>query len=192
MRADVARDMGWSSSAFLGLVWPAIQHMCGGGELRPVEAVESPEMERHLDQLAGIDAWQICDGTGMRGIASRVQRDKSNKAWDTFTIRYSRPTGAETEWTKRLRAVANIREGWLFPHLTVQAYISADWSRVLSAAVVRTCDLWLHNPEKCAKEKRGCSINTKNPEHFLFSPWKHLTKSGVTVSVWSAEGARAA
>jgi len=146
MRSDVRRDLSWSADAFTRQVWPVIAEWCGGGELWPVETTnDEPGFKKRLDTDAGIDGWQIKDGEGIRGVASRVQA--FNPAWrewpfNTFTIREKRDSGAETEYAKRSRALLQAESGWLFPGLTVQAYLSAQSGGVLqSVAVVRTRDL---------------------------------------------------
>lgn len=77
-----------------------------------------------LDMKAGIDAWQLVDNVGARGIASRVQFD--TKSWDTFTIRYIRASGAETEFAKRLRALDDAANGWASPHLTMPTLTATE------------------------------------------------------------------
>lgn len=76
----------------------------------------------------------------VRGIAARVQL--INKSYDSFTVRDVKDSGAETELSKRARAIRS-DGGWIYPHLTVQAYISDDGNRdeLLSFAVARTEDV---------------------------------------------------
>ena len=127
MRGEVARDLSDSAYDFKRVVWPAIRDRCGGGELQPVEAVSPGEFERKLDVLAGIDAWQIINDRGIRGISSRIQWLEDNPDgtpawWETFTIRKSRPSGAPTEWQKRTSGINN-NGGFISPALIVHAYI---------------------------------------------------------------------
>lgn len=140
MRDDVAVSLKQSSEAFLRFVWPAIAPVLGGGELVPVESVTASEMARNLDILAGIDAWMVKGHFGMVGIASRVQ--ECPKAWDSFTIRMSRTSGAETEYAKRLRALQAPPGKWLSPYLICQGYVlSWDDGPLLSAAIARMADV---------------------------------------------------
>lgn len=118
MRADVAAALSKSAEAFHDTVWPVIADGLGGGELVPVESVTSTAFAQDLDVLAGVDAWQVRRPDGMRPIASRVQAGWGK--WETFTIRWSLLSGGRTEIDKRLDA---IRLGFLFPSLTVQAYL---------------------------------------------------------------------
>jgi hypothetical protein len=137
MRLQVAERLARSQRDFLALVWPQISHNCGGGDIIPVESVSDSGFASTLDLSAGIDAWQTLDdttaGTVLRGIASRVQW--GDRAWDTFTVRRSVASGRQTEYAKRLAAL-NEDRGYLYPHLTVQAYIDGDV--LLSVGVART------------------------------------------------------
>lgn len=127
MRDEVARDLSDSAFDFRRVVWPEIGPWCRGGDLEPVEAVSPGPFEKQLDVLAGIDAWQIVDGAGIRGICSRIQWCKDDRnglpSWfETFTIRRSRPSGASTEWEKRTKAL-NGEGGFIRPALIVHAYL---------------------------------------------------------------------
>jgi hypothetical protein len=70
----------------------------------------------------------------------RVQWGKNYR---TFTIRYKRKSGSETEFSKRIKAI-NGDQGFLFPHLTVQAYLDKRGAakKILGGCVVRTVDLY--------------------------------------------------
>lgn len=133
MRPDVAAALVKSSATFRDLVWPIVSTACGGGELVPVETVTEAAFSQQLDVLAGIDAWQIIQPRGMRGIASRVQPQE--RAWDTFTIRWRLRSGSPTEIHKRWLALVN---GYLYPELWAHAYVDPTSARVLSVAVMRT------------------------------------------------------
>lgn len=134
-KADISRGV------FVTMVWPLIAPHVGGGELQLVEDNASDSMRRQLDMYAGIDSWQvISDGSRMRGIASRVQPG----TWMTFTIRCRRHTGHDTEWQKRCAAIDAPEDGWLLPHLTVQAYTTNDHQRLLGVGVARTTDLFAY------------------------------------------------
>lgn len=133
------QDLKQSSKAFLELAWPKLSKKLGGGEIMPVETVTDSTFADALDQLAGIDAWQVFGNRdGIRGIASRMQPDRNFR---TFTIRYRRMQGRETEWKKRVRAIDDKR-GALFPFLTVQGYYNSAQNHLLSVAAIRTLDLF--------------------------------------------------
>jgi len=104
------------------------------GDLKVVEGITIEEMAKLLDTLAGIDVWYINKLNGMRGIASRIQTGPNYR---TFTIRNKRRSGAKTEYEKRKIA---IEKGYLYPYLTVQAYVS-DNDRLLSFAIAKTEDI---------------------------------------------------
>jgi hypothetical protein len=115
-------DLSRSARAFVQKVWPILKQRIGG-ELIPVETNTSSELFRLLDQRAGIDEWHWGGDKGIRGMASRVQWIKPGYApWNTFTMRKSRDSGAKTEYQKRVEAIQS-NEGWMYPALTVQAYI---------------------------------------------------------------------
>lgn len=185
MRLDVARDLSKSAAAFQDVVWPVISPELGGGELVPVESVTATSFAKALDMLAGVDAWQVCSTDGrMRGIASRVQWISSDsKPWNSFTIRKSRATGATTEYEKRIYALKSIREGWVFPGLTVQAYLSSQSNELLSVAAIKTYDLFAH----VLKGRRGVDYterpNRQDGNVFIAVFWDVLRKSGVDVVI---------
>jgi len=135
--ATFEQDLSASASAFVSLVWPKIRPLLAGGELLPMESIKDCEFAKMLDMRAGIDGWQI-HPDGMRGIASRIQIAK--KAWDTFTIRMSRDSGATTEFHKRQIAIHGNR-GWSYPHVTVQAYLREWDGPVLSIGIAKTEDI---------------------------------------------------
>ena len=172
MQADVARDLSRSAKAFIDIVFPAVAPALGNGHLIPVESATDSRLAHQLDALAGIDAWHINTDEGIRGIASRVQ--VGPKDWRSFTIRYSRRSGAETEYGKRLRAIHGQPAQWIFPYLTVQAYL-ADWTGpLLSAAVARTSDII-----KCI-ENGWCSEQPNKDGNSIFKIifWADMTKHG--------------
>lgn len=137
-------DLTRSAALFKDVVWPVIKCRFGG-ELVPVESVTDSDMASMIDRRSGIDAWHLSDSDRIRGIASRVQFGR--KAWNTFTVRRSRDTGSQTEYEKRRRDIAS-NQGWLYPHLTVQAFIddSGEEPKFLAAAasttetIIQTCD----------------------------------------------------
>lgn len=136
-------DLRDSSFDFKRVVWPVIQPMIGKGDFMLVEGNASDDMRMKLDQLAGIDGWHVVNDKGMRGIACRVQWvNHLGQSWNTFTIRRSRATGSVTEYEKR-RSAIHSQKGWLYPHLTVQAYILKPRSRgpLVSVAIASTEDL---------------------------------------------------
>ena len=117
------KDLKWSAAVFEGLVWPILNQTLPG-RIVHVETITTDEFAKDLDRLAGVDAWHIMDKKGIRGIASRVQEcPPPKRPYDTFTIRRSRDTGAATEYEKRKQAIEG-DQGLLYPHLTVQSYVT--------------------------------------------------------------------
>jgi hypothetical protein len=93
---------------------------------------------RLLDKYSGIDAL-LKNEKDLAGVALRIQKH-SEKNWKTFTIRYSRHTGTETEYEKRKRQIYNSYPSF-YPHYTCQAYYSSD-NTLLGGAFVPTKDLF--------------------------------------------------
>jgi hypothetical protein len=177
LRDDWRRDLSDSAYDFLRVVWPEMEQFCAGGRLEPVESTTSRRRIDHdLDILAGIDAWHMLDSKGvMRGIASRVQWGSKN--WRTFTIRESRPKGTTTEFAKRLYALDHLDQGWLFPSLTIQAYVSKQRTgRLLGAAIIHTSDLFKYAREHSAKRSPRYASN--GGEGFKHYGWDELFKAG--------------
>ena len=190
MRADVSRDLSKSARCFLDVVWPEIAGCMGRGTLEPVEGVTTDDLRRQLDTLAGIDAWQFCpERGGMRGLATRVQCYD----FDTFTIRYGRDSGAETEYAKRLRAIKQRDAGWLLPPLTIQAYVDADYRSLRAAAIVHTSDLYLYvekhlsghqqNHDRSHVYVRRTHEQGVSGATFIVVPWASLLCDGVPLKV---------
>lgn len=176
MREAVAAGISDSARDFLEKVWPVVRPWFQGGELIPVEAVSPGRFASELDVLAGIDAWHVDSARGVRGIASRVQW--GDKIWDSFTIRRALPSGRPTEFEKRLDALDNPDAGWLFPHVTVQAYVSerGPAGRLVSAGAVKTRDLFEH------VVRNGPSVSRKNNSdgvEFMAVYWNDLINCGV-------------
>jgi hypothetical protein len=182
MRHEVATDLSESARLFESIVWPAIAPLVRGGEMQAVESTADAGIARDLDVLAGIDAWQLLRSDRcMRGIASRVQWT-DGKCWRTFTIRYSRMTGATTEWEKRWAA---IRDGFLYPALTIHSYLSSDKSRLLAAGVVRTRELF-EFVEARRRDDAWLQAHLRrvyDGNRLLWVSWDELAAAGVELRV---------
>jgi len=174
MRADVARDMTRSQSAFVDLVWPCIGQHIGGGRVISMENSQDNELRTLFDVTSGIDAWQIATDGGMYGIASRVQPYGTD--WSTFTIRYSRDSGARTEWDK-LSAAVNARDSRLYPTWFIQAYTSKDSKTLLSCAAVRTAELVCHIEWLC---QENLDTRTTSNARFWFVGWDKPARNGAS------------
>ncbi len=138
MSYDVAQDMKWSAKLFCEQIWPLIRPYVDGGDLLKMEGRPDIQLANELDMKAGIDGWHI-NGKGMRGIASRVQ--EASCPWNTFTVRMSRDSGATTEFEKRKIALEDIERGWIYPAITVQAYVATKEGPILSCGIAKTSDI---------------------------------------------------
>ncbi len=183
MRYDVHRDLVDSSRVFLDVVWPAICPLVGGGRIKPVESATDKSMKHDLDTLAGIDGFQMLDQQGvMRGIASRVQWIREGmQPYRTFTIRVKRPSGAPTEREKRLYAIEHRHLGFLYPNLTIQAYVRERTNELLSVGLIHTEDLFM-----CVRDHpsglRNCAGN--GGEEFEIYSFDYLKMRGYDVREW--------
>jgi hypothetical protein len=125
-----------------------------------MEASRDKELRTLFDTSSGIDAWQVIDGAGMYGIASRVQ--PSGRDWSTFTVRKSRHSGAKTEWAK-LREAISSSDGRVYPKWFVQAYTSKCGSRLISCAAVLTQQLVAYIEDHCCEQ-----LNTRETGNAVF------------------------
>lgn len=117
-------------------LWPLIGPLIGGGRYISLED-HSSDLAEALDQTSGIDGIQLLPGGGSLAIATRVQFGP--QSWDSFTVRFSRTSGAETELAKRLRELE--RPELLAPYWTIQAYCTSE-GEPLSIGAIRTADLY--------------------------------------------------
>lgn len=181
MNAHIRQVMTDSAQDFRALVWPRIAStpLVNGGEIRPVELLTADQLPIPVDTLAGIDAWQVSHRQGfMRGIASRVQW---GVCYSSFTIRTRSVFGQETELHKRWRALQHSADGYLYPHLTVQAYVDQRQGKLLAAAAIRTRCLieaaiaLTGTAGLLDKPNRAYGLR-RNPDgsQFLFMTWAYL------------------
>jgi len=177
MKDEVKHDLGESAADFVHVVWPAVSPLCGGGTLYPVETARHLGWLVALDTCSGIDAFQMLpSGHVLRGIASRIQYGRS---YPTFTLRYKRSSGATTEFEKRLYAIRHGAQGYLYPHLTIHAYMSGPGGQLLAAAVTETSALYLY-----AQQYRGDASRVyeqRNPSDgnsFLVVLWEPYRRDG--------------
>ncbi|WP_150410749.1 MULTISPECIES: hypothetical protein [Xanthomonas] len=181
MNTAITQMLSASAQDFQDIVWPRIcvTPLVGGGAIRTVEAVAERNFKDELDLLAGIDAWQIQYGpTAMRGIASRVQWGGCHHS---FSIRTKLPSGNETEFQKRLRAIQHIDEGHLYPHLTIQGYLDQRGGTLLAAAAVKTRDL-IENARVLVENRERLTyrpdfygfIGNADGTEFLYMKWDYL------------------
>ncbi|WCM88132.1 hypothetical protein [Acidovorax sp. NCPPB 3576] len=191
------QNLSASAADFANTVWPAIQHypLVGGGKIRPAEGRASRDFKDELDLLAGIDAWQILRQPGaLRGLASRVQWAGENHR--SFAIRYSRPCGAETEYQKRLMALSARQEGYVFAHLTVQAFLTGEGGSLRAAAVIKTEDLiraaqFIVTNAKAPRPAFYGRVAQPDGGELLYLKWDYLAHKKVPMAVIDLEKATA-
>lgn len=169
--SSFALDLSRSGDAFTSVVWPTVRPHLDGGDLLLMEGRPDVELARLLDMKAGIDGWQI-HPQGMRGIASRVQ---VGRAWDTFTIRLSRDSGAATEFSKRRDAISSGR--WVYPAVTVQAYLGGWDGPVLSVGVALTKDIIAFIEAGLHEVRRTSNAS------FAVASWAAMRRAGYRVKV---------
>lgn len=189
MRLATRRDLSDSAHDFERVVWPVIGSWCRGGEIIAVESVTETPFAALIDQKAGIDYWQLSgDGAMLRGLAVRIQWGHN---WDTFTVRAERDSGAKTELEKRIAALSDSRAGWLYPALTVQAYVERRRTgSLISAAVVRTKDLY----EYVLSHDDGESWYYQRTSNatFIVVPWANLKAEAISLRTHHAPKEEAA
>lgn len=132
-------------------------------EIVSIEDIEKVGILKMLDRQSGIDAFQISKD-GIRGLGLRIQNINQHN-FDTFTIRYSRKNNTTTEYEKRKKAIEDQKEkGFLYPFLTVQAYVDYDTKEVLKISIVKTESLYNYIDENLdmilKKQKR--TVNDGN------------------------------
>lgn len=142
-------------------MWARMRDCVGGGDLQWL-APGDP-----LDNCAGIDAWQVTAQGDMWGWAWRAQSmTNTYRAYETYTVRYRRESGRETEWHKRDRALDG---GGQSPIYTAQVYGRDKDGAFLGGSACRTRDLYLY-----IREHRAELRSKRNPEDgtvFLVVPW---------------------
>lgn len=137
-----------------------------------------------LDTRSGIDAL-IDNGNGLSGVAIRIQ-EHSKRNWGTYTIRYRRSSGAETEYAKRKREFSQSRRN-IYPNITIQLY--KDGKHILGGAVCWTADLIETAIEYEPFEKRGpvyIQTNHVDQNQFIVVPFG-LVKSSRDIPPYTIE-----
>jgi hypothetical protein len=139
-KGNLEYDLDRSNREFHKIVWPRINKEWDwfeGCELTTPEKIQGDKTGLLLDQAGGIDYVAKRRIGGLVPIASRVQGDFPFR---TFTVRYSRPGGAPTEFKKIREALIR---GDLAPKFQTHAYVD-DSGRLLRAFGVRVVDLYGH------------------------------------------------
>ena len=167
----------WKESAalFRDFVWPVFSDRCGGGVLQMVEMERDLGKTSIIDVYAGVDALQIVGRLGVRGIASRVQWMRPGvNPYNSFTIRYKLSrSNTVTELQKRQEAIKN-GTGLYYPHFTCQAYFLEKSRGLLSAAIIRTDELYAYIDEIGGPDKLYSLTNSEDGNQFKAVFWSKL------------------
>jgi hypothetical protein len=175
------KDLSDSVFDFQRLVKPKIAELnFMRGEIISIEIVTDVKFKylaNKFDQLSGIDAWQIVEPEGIKGIASRIQWGL--KPWNTFTIRYQRCTGRETEYNKRKKAMDS--GDWLYPFYTIQAYIETRRiGKLISLAIAKTKDIFAMIEKKQCYEKP----NSDDGNIFKIVSWSAMKLQNYDIKIY--------
>lgn len=163
-----------SSDDFARLIEPIAARVLVG-QFEIVEGVTNVAVAQALDRQAGIDLWFVSTKGGVRGVANRVQRTTKN--WRTFTVRNRRDSGVETEYAKRVRA---LKHEWLYPVLTLQAYVNLASDKLLGFGVARTRDIISFIASGRCRERRT-GAGQVGQASFYVVEWDALKTDGYTV-----------
>jgi len=137
---------------------------------------------------AGID-WVYDGPDGLIGISQRTQyMPRGIPPYNTFSVRFSRVSGYDTEWQKRVYALVSDAE-LLKPSVTVQSFFSEDGSRLLSMGRIMTRDLIA---SLMAGPPMRYYTNPQDGTKFVAPSWRSLQSMGYPVKVWTPPLALAA
>jgi hypothetical protein len=163
------KDLTKANKYFVELIQPVMEKIFKA-KFDIVETRADIVLCKKLDQNSGIDLF--CDNAnGMRGMGLRVQNGKS---FGTFTIRKERDSGAKTEYEKRKFAIKN---DYLYPHLTLQAYI--DNNKIEDFAVAKTKDIIQ------MIDSGFCKSNRTTNASFYIVKWIDLEKNKCDIYIYS-------
>jgi len=174
-------DLSNSTRWFKEIVWPEISewYLYNSADLIPAEGYDN-KLHDSFDTVAGIDFWVVESNRGMFSIASRVQTyDKT-----TFTVRYSRSSGNDTEYQKR---VQQLESNYELPTYTVQAYIDPTLEVLRNVASVRT-DEFYEYLKRGKPDKDWPLIPSNESEMFFPVEWRELD-SVMDLNVYDRERA---
>lgn len=177
------RDLDDSKNHFCDIVWPQIKQWFGAdAKLLKTEGRETA-LAKAFDAVMGVDYWTVDDGRGMAGIASRVQTyDKT-----TFTIRYERGSGVDTEHQKRLQQLND--DGLELPTYTLQAYVDPVLELLRNVAVCKTAELYAYIDETvCPGSERHPLIGSDESERFYPIAWTELDEH-IDLKIYNRERA---
>lgn len=167
---------------FLRVVKPTLlEQQIIKGEIISIEEMIRPEYRNLLtqfDQLAGIDIFVVASNEGITTMSSRIQWHDTS--YDTFTIRKSRNTGAQTEYNKRLKAIQSGK--WLYPYYAIQAYLTKPKRKgsLIALAVTHTKDII--DMIQQGNYEEGFTPNDRNT--FCIVKWQDMIKAGHMIRIY--------
>ena len=146
-------------------VAPVLKKLFGGEVVQTENRLN--RFEQSLDCNHSIDGF-VCSPRGLLPFAARYQ----SVNYGSFPIRFSRPTGAETEYSKIVRALET--NSAMRPFYHAQGYSDEDGGAVV--AVVRTEDLFSFIKQHRNKTK---IIPQADKTEVLAVFWRDLKQAGV-------------
>lgn len=145
---------------------PVLKKLFGGEVVQTENRLN--DFERTLDCDHSIDGF-VCSPKGLLPFAARYQK----KNYESFGIRYSRPTGTETEYKKIVKALETNSATRPFYH--AQGYADGDGAVV---AVVSTKDLFSFIKQRPDKTK---IILQADKTAVIAVFWRDLKQAGVRI-----------
>jgi hypothetical protein len=188
-KAQWEHDLSDSRRHFAHIVWPEIQHWFADDkqdvELLPTEGVNAPLHER-FDTIAGVDFWIVDGGDRMVSLASRVQAQYDKT---TYTVRYGRESGVDTEHQKRVRQYRD--DTAHLPTYTLQGYVDATLGVLQNAAMLPTDQLYEYIITHRCPITDDDLIPSNERERFYAVNWDNLTQYDLRVYNWERAGLQA-
>ena len=172
MKAETVKNDMTESSKWALSAEPIVRGLLSDWHLVPVEGKDDT-VSRILDTACGID-YLLCSPTApnVYGVASRVQYGKNYR---TFTVRKERESGAETEYSKRIKSIAH---GGLSPYYTMQAYV--EDGEISGLAIVKTNDL-MEYIERGFADQAKTREDKAGQAKFYVCGWDDMRRAGYSV-----------
>lgn len=161
-------DMRDSTDHFRDIVWPELRNWFGEEVSLHTTEGRRDELACDMDRIMGVDYWAVQGDAKMVSIASRVQPQYD---LTTFTIRYSRSSGVDTEYQKRM---VQLKSDAGLPIYTLQAYVDPVLGVLQNAAIVKTEDLYHYIDRAGDPGERWNLIQSNESEEFFAVSWGEL------------------
>lgn len=173
-----------SGLRFEQYVFPVIKHHFGlKSEYISIESLQNDEtlskqlklMFKNLDNMSGIDGVVMNANVGMRTVGVRVQ--VIEKAWNSFSVRFERSSGLKTEYEKRVMSIMN---GYLYPMLTIQAYVNRR-HELLSCGICNTLDMYSYFLNDLPTDE---NVNPSDGNKFKILYWSKFQQYGYGMYIY--------